>query len=214
MKVLVKVSLFVVILIVFPFIVVKAQSEGGVSTTTDEVVNQEILTDISVSTLDTGLYEVASSSEERFNQESETDGFTSSTASSSEPVITEEKPELQPFILQPSVDLQVTGNSLSAKIQFENLTCKACDKALPAIDTIAYYTEWYPNDGPVEQYDKAAMHMMEKEIKVRGLGNWAAHKSSYSTDNIAPGRYYFVVEVDPNNENGAYRLFRSEFEVK
>jgi hypothetical protein len=34
-----------------------------------------------------------------------------------------------------------------------------------------------------------------------------------SAENVAPGRYYFVVEVDPENAHGAYYLFRAEVEI-
>lgn len=30
---------------------------------------------------------------------------------------------------------------------------------------------------------------------------------------VPSGHYYFVVEVDPGNAKGAYRLFRSEFAI-
>ena len=36
---------------------------------------------------------------------------------------------------------------------------------------------------------------------------------SWSAENIAPGHYYFVVQVDPENKNGAYYLFRVEFAI-
>jgi hypothetical protein len=34
-----------------------------------------------------------------------------------------------------------------------------------------------------------------------------------SAEGVAPGRYYFVVEIDPENKNDAYRLYRSEFTI-
>jgi hypothetical protein len=30
---------------------------------------------------------------------------------------------------------------------------------------------------------------------------------------VPSGNYYFVVEVDPENAHGAYRLFRSEMQI-
>ena len=44
-----------------------------------------------------------------------------------------------------------------------------------------------------------------------GLGS--ASRSMTSAADVAPGRYYFVVVVDPENANGAYRMHRSEFAI-
>jgi hypothetical protein len=72
---------------------------------------------------------------------------------------------------------------------------------------------WYPNDRPVENYGNASMHMMEQAVSVAELANWGSRDMSWSAEGIAPGRYYFVVEVDPGNANSAHRLFRSEFGI-
>ena len=36
---------------------------------------------------------------------------------------------------------------------------------------------------------------------------------TWSAEGIATGHYYFVLEVDPENANGAYRMHRSEFVI-
>lgn len=77
----------------------------------------------------------------------------SSTASSTEPVADPpaEAPKEEPFVLQPAVSLHVSGSTTTADIELENLTCKACGKALPAAQVKAYYTAWYPNDGEIKE---------------------------------------------------------------
>jgi hypothetical protein len=55
--------------------------------------------------------------------------------------------------------------------------------------------------------------MMEQTMSVADLANWGTRDMTWSADSIAPGRYYFVVEVDPENANGANRLYRSEFSI-
>ena len=36
---------------------------------------------------------------------------------------------------------------------------------------------------------------------------------TWSTTDIAPGKYYFVIVVDPENAIGAYRLQRMKFTI-
>ena len=76
----------------------------------------------------------------------------SSTASTTGPVADPpaEEPKEEPFVLQPAVTLHVEGSSINADIELENLTCKSCEKVLPAAQVKAYYTPWYPNDGDDE----------------------------------------------------------------
>jgi hypothetical protein len=51
------------------------------------------------------------------------------------------------------------------------VTCKACEKVLPAAQVKAYYTAWYPNDGPVEGYNEAKSRSGEQQVKVSDLAN-------------------------------------------
>ena len=81
------------------------------------------------------------------------------------------------------------------------------------MDVVAYYTPWYPNDGPVEGYDQAKSRSGEQQIKVSGLANWSSRAMPWTAEIVALGRYYFVVEVDPENTHGAHRLFRTELEI-
>jgi hypothetical protein len=75
----------------------------------------------------------------------------------------------------------------------------------------AYYTAWYPNDGPdLKDVDERTA---EQEISVSDVALWASRSMSWSASDIAPGRYYFVVVVDPQNAIGAYRMHRSEFSI-
>jgi hypothetical protein len=75
----------------------------------------------------------------------------------------------------------------------------------------AYYTAWYPNDGPdLKDVDERTA---EQEISVSDVALWASRSMSWSASDIAPGRYYFVVVVDPENAIGAYRMHRSEFSI-
>jgi hypothetical protein len=142
----------------------------------------------------------------------------SSTASSTEPLPDAPVehftvPEEEPFVLQPAVSFSVSGNTATADIVLENLTCKACEKVLPELDVFAYYAPWYPNDGPIEAYDEAKSRSGEQQIKVSDLANWSSHAMTWSAENIAPGRYYFVVEIDPENKEDAHRIYRSEFSI-
>jgi hypothetical protein len=135
----------------------------------------------------------------------------SSTASSTEPV--EDLPAVpyeEPFVLQAAVSLHVEGSSISADIELENLTCKSCEKVLPAAQVKAYYTPWYPNDGEIKEVGE---RYGEQEIEVSGVALWNARSMSWSAADIAPGRYYFVVVVDPEDAIGAYRMQRMEFSI-
>ena len=42
---------------------------------------------------------------------------------------------------------------------------------------------------------------------------WSSRSMTWSAADIAPGRYYFVVVVDPENAIGAYRMQRMEFAI-
>lgn len=138
----------------------------------------------------------------------------SSTASST-PVTDEvsvpAKPHEEPFVLQPAVTLQINGSSLRADIVLENLTCRACAKALPALDVHAYYTAWHPNDGPEMKEGGSRNH--EQSTSVADVPLWGSRSMHWSADGIASGRYYFVVVVDSDNTFGAYRVHRSEFSI-
>jgi hypothetical protein len=140
-------------------------------------------------------------------------GTASSTASSTEPVADPpaEEPKEEPFVLQAAVTLHVEGSSISADIQLENLTCKVCEKVLPAAQVKAYYTAWYPNDGP--DLKEVGERFGEQAIEVSDVVLWASRSMSWSAADIAPGRYYFVVVVDPENAIGAYRMQRMEFAI-
>jgi len=74
-----------------------------------------------------------------------------------------------------------------------------------------YYTEWYPNDGP--ELAGVGSRLAEQAFTSSELAPWAGQTISWSANRPEPGRYYFVVVVDPQNELGAYRLFRSEFSL-
>lgn len=73
----------------------------------------------------------------------------SSTEATSTPLVEEPKPIEEPFVLQRAVTIDVNSSSITADIELQNLTCKSCDKVLPELDVVAYYTPWYPNDGPI-----------------------------------------------------------------
>jgi hypothetical protein len=138
-------------------------------------------------------------------------GAASSTASSTEPV--EDPPAVpyeEAFVLQPAVTLHQSGNSITADIELENLTCKACEKVLRAAQVKAYYTAWYPNDGEIKEVGE---RVAEKAIEVSDVALWSARSMTWSAADIAPGRYYFVVVVDPENAIGAYRMQRMEFAI-
>ena len=218
--------------VVLPILVAQAQSEGEIASTTEATSTDEVAVEEQVAPAGPSAAEEASQGEteeevgEVLGTETETgsapevfdietgpiDASASSTASTTEPIIVEEpKQEPQPFVLQPVVNLAIDGAAISADIELQNLTCKACEKVMPELDVIAYYTEWYPNDGPVKDYSQASMHMMRQELMVADLANWQSRGMSWSAENVAPGHYYFVVEIDPENKEGAHRLYRSEF---
>jgi hypothetical protein len=136
-----------------------------------------------------------------------------SEATSTEPVEPlPETPKEEPFVLQPGVELSINGNTVSAAITLENLTCRSYDKVLPELEVLTYYTPWYPNDGPVSEYSDANVHGGKHARSVADLPNGAARELTWSGE-IPPGRYYFVVEIDPDNAQGGYQLFRSEFAI-
>jgi hypothetical protein len=140
----------------------------------------------------------------------------SSTASSTEPLPDAPVehftvPQDEPFVLQPAVSFSVSGNTATADIVLENLTCKACEKVLPAAQVKAYYTAWYANDGP--DLKEVGEHFAEQAIEVSDVALWSSRSMTWSAADIAPGRYYFVVVVDPENDIGAYRMQRMEFAI-
>jgi hypothetical protein len=147
---------------------------------------------------------------------SETESFVglaaSSTEATSTPPVEEPQPVEEPLVLQPGVVLSVNGNTLSAAITPENLTCKSCEKVLPELEVLTYYTEWYPNDGPISDYSQASVKSATQGRSVAELPSGASRDLTWSAE-IAPGHYYFAVEVDPENTHGAYRLFRTEFAI-
>lgn len=131
-------------------------------------------------------------------------------ATSTPPIEEPAPPKEEPFVLQPAVELTIRDGAVSADITFENLTCKECDRVLPELDVITYYTGWYPNDGEIG--DIASRTAIEAE-KAPTVANWGKHRMHWSATDIPKGRYYFVVIVDPENMHGAYRMHRSEFSI-
>jgi hypothetical protein len=136
----------------------------------------------------------------------------SSTEATSTPPVEEPKPVEEPFVLQPGVNLSISGNTVSAAITLDNLTCISCDKVLPELEVLTCYTPWYPNDGPVADYAEASAKSATQARAVADLPVKATRDLTWSAE-VPPGHYYFVVEVDPENTHGAYRLFRSEFAI-
>jgi hypothetical protein len=80
---------------------------------------------------------------------------------------------------------------------------------LPAAQVKAYYTAWYPNDGP--DLKEVGERFGEQEVSVSDVALWSARSMSWSAGDVAPGRYYFVVVVDPENAIGAYRMHGRSF---
>lgn len=74
------------------------------------------------------------------------------------------------------------------------------------------YTPWYPNDGPVADYAEANEKSATQARSVGDLPSGATRDLTWSAE-VPSGHYYFIVEVDPDNANVAYRLFRSEFSI-
>jgi hypothetical protein len=225
--------------IILPIIIVRAQAEGEaqVPTAEETVVVEEPTTEATVPQEEGALTnapaespsaegEVLGESDTVAEQTtvpmepaattSETEGFVGSTASSTEatstPPVEEPKPIEEPFVLQPGVALSINGNSVSAAITLDNLTCKSRDKVLPELEVLVYYTEWYPNDGPLSDYSAASVHSAKQSRSVADLPNGASRDLTWSAE-VPSGHYYFVVEVDPQNTNGAYGLYRSEFSI-
>ncbi len=222
-------------LIIFPFLIVQAQSEAEATpqeAVTEQVVVQEevvpVLDETAVSadettsaTIEEGavlgesdevvaepVVSVESASTTSFAELPLDTASASPPVDDSLPIVYEES-----FVLQPAVDFSVIGNTVSANIVLENLTCKSCEKVLPDLDVVVYYTEWYPNDGPAKEYSQSSVRMMEETSTVSGLANWASREMTWSAKDVAPGKYYFVIEIDPDNKNEAYRLYRSEFSI-
>ncbi len=209
-------SSLILMLLVFPFLLVQAQD--GTASTIEPVITElaaETYGEESNSDQSTTAEGAAPDETETTVLDTGADAL-SDTASSTEEVATstppveEPKPVEEPFVLQPAVEYAITGNSIDATITLENLTCRRCEKVLPDLDVIAYYTPWYPNDG---ESHVGKVQTAAKNEKVPSIANWEKGTMTYSASDIAPGRYYFVVEVDPSNEHGAYYLFRSEFSI-
>lgn len=131
-------------------------------------------------------------------------------ATSTPPVEEPVPPKEEPFVLQPAVELTIRDGAVNADITFENLTCKECDRVLPELDVVTYYTGWYPNDGEIGDI---ASRSAAEAVKAPVVENWAKHRMHWSATEIPTGRYYFVVIVDPENTHGAYRMHRSEFSI-
>ena len=74
-----------------------------------------------------------------------------------------------------------------------------------------YYTAWYPNDGP--HLKEAGERFGEHELNVSDVALWSSRSMNCPAADVAPGRYYFVIVVDPENAIGAYRMHRSEFSI-
>jgi hypothetical protein len=56
-------------------------------------------------------------------------------------------------------------------------------------------------------------HFAEEELTVSDVALWASRSMSWSAADIVPGRYYFVVVVDPENAIGVHRMQRMEFVI-
>jgi hypothetical protein len=132
----------------------------------------------------------------------------SSTASSTEPVGSS-RSAVRRAVCAAAGNAARQGSSISAILNSE-LTCKACAKVLPAAQVKAYYTAWYPNDGEIKEVGD---HVAEQAIEVSDVALWASRSMTWSATDIAPGRYYFVIVVDPENAIGAYRMQRMEFSI-
>lgn len=225
----------IVALIVFPFLIVQAQSEMEATQqepATEQIMIQEEIApaaeettvpaeETSSTIIEEGailgesdevvaepVVSVESASTTPFGELPLDTASASPPVDDSLPIVYEEF-----FVLQPAVDFSVIGNTASANIVLENLTCKSCDKVLPDLDVVVYYTEWYPNDGPAKEYTQSSVRMMEETSTVSGLANWASREMTWSAKDVVPGKYYFVIEIDPENKNEAYRLYRSEFSI-
>lgn len=165
--------------------------------------------------------EAAAEPEVRVAEAPATESAATTTAPSETPIVETaatstrvEPPVLpveEPFVLQPAVKLNISGSSIAADISLQNLTCKSCGKVLPAVPVKAYYTAWYPNDGP--EYKETGPRIGAQEVNVSDVALWSARAMSWSASDVPSGHYYFVVVVDPENANGAYRMFRSEFRI-
>jgi hypothetical protein len=83
------------------------------------------------------------------------------------------------------VAVHIKGSSIAADIELENLTCKSCEKVLPAAQVKAYYTAWYPNDGP--DLKEVGERSAEEEISVSDVALWASRSMTWSAADIAPG---------------------------
>jgi len=137
------------------------------------------------------------------------------TASSTEvvePPVALPKDERAVFI-QPSViiDSQFKIGPITAEITLQNQTCKSCGVASDEVSVAAYVVPWYPNDGedvvvPTEQFSK-------RDVTAPSIAAWGKHSLQWEGEVTTPGRYYFVVVVDPENLIKARDMYRVEFTV-
>ncbi|MGE4053279.1 MAG: hypothetical protein AB7F99_00655 [Vicinamibacterales bacterium] len=184
-------------LAVIPLLIVQAQE----ATTADAIIEDTVAATPEPATPDT---------QELATESASSSDAIDERATSTPPIEEPNPPKEEPFVLQPAVELTIRDGAVSADITFENLTCKECDRALPELDVITYYTGWYPNDGEIG--DIAGRTAVEAE-KAPTVANWGKHRMHWSAADIPKGRYYFVVVVDPENTHGAYRMHRSEFSI-
>jgi|CXWL01.1.fsa_nt_gi hypothetical protein len=185
-----------VLLVTSPFLIAQAQSvvnaEGAVSPIASTTATSSAVDLLSTMTVATSSVDLPS-------------GIASSSPAADPPAKLYE----EPFVLQPAINFDVRGNTISANIALENLTCRSCEKVLPDLDVVAYYTAWYPNDG---DFKEVGVHFGEQSFTMASLAKWTKRDISWTAEAV-PGNYYFVVVIDPQNTNGAYRLYRSEFSI-
>ena len=107
---------------------------------------------------------------------------TASTTATSTPPVEEPKPVEEPLVLQPGVALSINGNSVSAVVTLQNLTCSDCGKELPEVEVLTYYTPWYPNDGPVADYAEASAKSATQARSVADLPVEATRDLTWSAE--------------------------------
>lgn len=146
----------------------------------------------------------------------------STTVASGTPVIITPTPPVKAdprtIIIQPSVDIpaHVKVGPVSATISLRNLTCRSCENASPSVGVVAYITPWYANDeADVMKAISATTtsKIAETSAATVSIAPWQEQTVSWTGEVIEPGRYYFVVVVDPENAVGAKDLYRAEFLV-
>jgi outer membrane biosynthesis protein TonB len=113
-------------------------------------------------------------------------------------------------VVEPPVALPKDG-PITAEITLQNQTCKSCGVASDEVSVAAYVVPWYPNDGedvvvPTEQFSK-------RDVTAPSIAAWGKHSLQWEGEVTTPGRYYFVVVVDPENLIKARDMYRVEFTV-